>query len=110
MKSEKPQIEISDPYLSVMEAIRKDTGLIKKNFIWVITAIIIVLSVGFITLLIMVGTLVIDSFHINSATYTEYSNKLQSQNDLLQTNKTLLDQNIQNQNMIKLFINNFNKK
>ncbi len=51
-------------------------------------------------LLVMVATLIIDSFHINSATYREYSKKIQTLDSIQNTNKTLFEQNNQNQVII----------
>ncbi len=53
-----------------------------------------------IILLVMVATLIIDSFHINSATYREYSEKIENLNSTQINNKTLIDQNIENQKLI----------
>ena len=49
----------------------------------------------------MVASLIIDSFHINSATYKEYSQKTEAIDALLQTNKDSLQQNKDNQDIIK---------
>ncbi len=48
----------------------------------------------------MVATLIIDSFHINSAIYKEYSQKTKSIEMIQKTNQELLDQNKQNQELI----------
>ncbi len=53
-----------------------------------------------VVLLIMVATLVIDSFHINSATYKEYSQKTDSVSTIQKINEQLLDQNNKNQKLI----------
>ena len=53
-----------------------------------------------IILLVMVATLIIDSFHINSATYKEYSEKTKTLEDIQNINKELLGQNKQNQELI----------
>lgn len=53
-----------------------------------------------IILIVMVATLVIDSFHFNSATYKEYSNKIESVDNILKTNQELLNQNQNNQQII----------
>lgn len=60
----------------------------------------ILLVTGFIILLVMVATLIIDSFHFNSATYREYSEKMQALDSLQDTNQTLLEQNKKNQELI----------
>lgn len=53
-------------------------------------------------LIVMVATLIIDSFHINSATYREYSEKIETLNVLRNQNKELLEQNKENQELIIL--------
>lgn len=53
-----------------------------------------------VVLLVMVATLVVDSFHFNSATYIEYSEKINMLNTLNDSNAKLLDQNNQNQELI----------
>jgi len=61
------------------------------NFIMGI--VIIVLAVGFITLFGVIATLVLDSVHFNSAIYKEYSDKMNTQNQLLEANKQLMQSN-----------------
>lgn len=53
-----------------------------------------------VILLVMVATLIIDSFHINSATYREYSEKIDTLNSLKDENASLSEQNIKNQELI----------
>lgn len=72
-----------------------------------------VVITGFIVLLVMVATLVIDSFHFNSAVYREYSQKTESIEDIQQANKILLkqikdlsEQNIQDREIIMQILNN----
>ncbi len=62
-----------------------------KNFSWLMGAVILALFIGFITLLAAVATMIIDSFHFNSATYQEYSSKTEIQNKLLEDNKKLME-------------------
>lgn len=60
-------------------------------------------TVGFVfvvTLIVMVGTLLIDSFHINSSVYKEYSQKTDLLENTQNINKELLDQNKKNQEII----------
>jgi hypothetical protein len=77
-----PKFQIFDP-----------TETIGKKLDFYIQIVIVVLVVGFLSMLAMIGTLIIDSFHFNSATYTEYSNKITTLNDLQQINKKMLDEN-----------------
>lgn len=69
------------------------------NFI--MGVIVVVLAVGFLTLLGMVAGFLIDSFHINSATYTEYTKSTDTLNNLQKTNNILLQQ-ISNQQQKEL--------
>ena len=52
---------------------------------WTLFAVVLIL-------LVMIATLVIDSFHINSATYKEYSEKTESVETTQKTNEALLKQ------------------
>ncbi len=89
-KNEEPQIQFSpDPLDTINKKLDK--------FFWIL------FSVGFVfvvTLIVMTVTLLIDSFHFNSATYKEYSDKTQSLEVIQENNKLLLDQNKQNQQII----------
>lgn len=90
MDTQEPQIKFPD---DPIEVINKKLD----KFFWIL------FSVGFvfvITLIVMAITLLIDSFHINSATYKEYSNKTESIEITQKLNKELLDQNKQNQELI----------
>ncbi len=81
MRKQEPQIKFSDPIEEIHKKLDK--------FFWVL------FSVGFIfviTLVVMVATLLIDSFHINSATYKEYSQKTESVEMTQKTNEELLTQ------------------
>ena len=77
-----------------------DPQAIAEKFDFYTKVILAVLVVAFITLLIMVSTLVIDSLHINSATYREYSEKMQSIESMRESNNLLLQQNKDNQDKI----------
>lgn len=59
-----------------------------------------------IILLVMVATLLIDSFHFNSATYREYSEKLEAVDSTQKINQELLDHNKQNQDLIIQLLKN----
>jgi hypothetical protein len=90
MGKQDPQIKFPD---DPIETINKKLD----RFFWIL------FSVGFvfvITLIVMVATLVVDSFHFNSATYKEYSQKTESFDSAQNTNKELLNQNIKNQQVI----------
>jgi len=97
MKRQEPQIKFSDDPL---ETINKKLD----KFFWVL------FSVGFVfvvTLIFMTITLLVDSFHFNSVTYKEYSQKTvaveesQRANDiLLKQIQELSEQNKRNQELI----------
>ena len=88
----KSSIKFSDP--------KSDIEEVKKIYNRQTNLIISVLIVSFIIMIIMVATLVIDSFHVNSATYKEYSEKTKSVEDTIKTNSELLNQNQKNQQVI----------
>lgn len=78
---------ISNPYT------RTETDAKFKDVNYVVLTVVVIL-------LVMVATLIIDSFHFNSATYQEYSEKLRALHDLQETNSQLLIQNKQYQEVI----------
>jgi len=90
MKKKEPQIKFpDDPFEMISKKLDK--------FFWVL------FSVGFVfvvTLVVMVVTLLIDSFHFNSATYREYSEKINTLEVLQSSNSELLEQNRDNQELI----------
>lgn len=57
------------------------------------SAIVVVLLIGFVQL-------IIDSFRFSSVTYREYSEKIESIESINDTNKVLLEQNKNNQDII----------
>lgn len=90
MSQKEPQIKFPD---DPIETLNKKLD----KFFWVL------FSVGFVfvvTLVVMVVTLLIDSFHFNSATYKEYSEKINTLNTLQESNNELLEQNIHKQELI----------
>ena len=60
---------------------------------WLTVGVSVVCFIGFLQL-------IMDSFHINSATYKEYSEKTQTVDDTLKINQELLNQNTKNQQII----------
>lgn len=95
---------ISESVKSSKEVFLKGLDKLEKNHSrlqWLMGAIIIVLFVGFITMVVMVGALIIDSFHINSAIYKEYSTKMNDQNTLISNNNFILEQIKDNQKSIQ---------
>jgi hypothetical protein len=86
---EKPSLIFTDPKSELRE--------VMKRYDRQTNLIISVLIVSFIILIIMTATLVIDSFHFNSAVYQEYSSKLDSQEQETAANKLLLQQLEENQ-------------
>lgn len=63
-----------------------------RNVDNILVAVIVVLVVAVITMLFMAVTLLIDSFHFNSATYKEYSEKTTSVETTQKANEVLLTQ------------------
>ncbi len=84
-----PQINFPDPYEDLKRKNEYQTNVIIAVFV-----------VALITMIFMGATLVIDSFHFNSATYKEYSQKTEVLSQLNETNKQLLEQNKQLQQQI----------
>ncbi len=89
MKKQELQIKFSDP----LDEIHKKLD----RFFYLLFTVGIVFI---ITLVVMVGTLLIDSFHINSVTYKEYSQKTESIESTQKINRELLKQNKKNQEII----------
>lgn len=81
-KGKGPSIRFLDPVEELVKRYDRQTYLI-----------IAIFAVAMITMILMVSTIIIDSFHFNAATYREYSQKTDSYNQLLEANKT-------NQNLI----------
>lgn len=80
------QIKIPDRGGSLsIEEVKKDADSKFKDINFILLSVVIIL-------LVMVATLVIDSFHINSAIYKEYSQKAESVEVIQKTNEVLLKQ------------------
>ena|SRR3989344_5863185 len=105
MSDQEPKIKISDPNIEIYDP-NKDVA---QKFDFYIKIVIGIFVVTTVVLIVMVGTFIIDSFHINSATYEQYSVKKEEQIILLETNKTLLEQIKKDQEVIKWFIDNYKK-
>lgn len=73
--------------------VKKETESKFKDINYILLGVVVIL-------LVMVATLLIDSFHFNSATYKEYSDKTKSLELIQESNKLLLEQNKQNQLII----------
>ena len=76
------------------------TNYTKKDIDDKFTTVNILLFTVVIVLIIMVATLIIDSFHINSTIYKEYSEKAESIENIKIMNGELIKQNIKNQEVI----------
>lgn len=72
-----------------------------RNLSWLMTGVVIVSFIGFITMIVMTATLIVDSFHINSTTYSEYSEKIKTLNDTQETSKILLETVQKNQERLE---------
>ena len=86
-------IRIPDNGGITTENLKKETDLKFKDINYILISVITILVV-------MVATLIIDSFHINSAIYKEYSQKTESVEMIQKINHELLEQNKKNQEII----------
>lgn len=75
------------------EAVKEEADSKFKYINYILSGVVIIL-------LVMVATLIIDSFHINSTIYKEYSQKTESVEMTQKINQELLEQNIKNQELI----------
>lgn len=88
-----PSIKFADPKSELSEVLKrydKQTNLILGIFL-----------IAFITMVIMVGTLVVDSLHINSATYKEYTQRIEEREQVIQLNRLIIDENKKLQKVIE---------
>ncbi|MDO8240714.1 MAG: hypothetical protein Q7T51_01910 [Candidatus Moranbacteria bacterium] len=95
-KSELGEIQIKIPETGgsvTVEDVKKEADSKFKDINYILLSVVIIL-------LVMVSTLIIDSFHINSAIYKEYSEKTGSVEQSQKINQELLDQNQKNQQLI----------
>jgi len=81
MDQEKLKYEVFDP-----------VGEISKKFDLYIKFVVGILFVAVVTMLLMVGSLLLEAFHFNSATYKEYSERVQSVEQMQKSNDILLEQ------------------
>jgi len=110
MNEEKPQILIPEIGGVDPEKLKKETDSKFKNINYILLSVVMVL-------LVMVATLIIDSFHFNSAVYKEYSHKTEVVEENQKINNVLLKevqevsgQNKKNQEMIIELQNQILKK
>jgi hypothetical protein len=102
MDNDEPQIKISEKGSELTPSeVKKEADFKFKEINFILLTVVVIL-------LVMVATLLIDSFHFNSATYKEYSEKTQSldmiqkNNEvLLKNNEALLQEIKNNQEMLK---------
>ena len=107
-RASEPTIKITDPQslINVYDPIQQ----INSKFDFYIKIVIGILVIGMITMIFMTSTLIIDSFHINSAAYKDYSEKTETLNSLQETNKKQLELINENQKrQEELFKNRINK-
>lgn len=104
MSNEKLKIKIFDPKEDIAE-----------KFDFYIKIVIAILVVSMLTMLFMVSGLLLDAWHFNSATYTEYSQKTESVETTQSANEVLLkqiqdlaEQNKQDRETIKRLLNQIN--
>jgi len=86
MIEEKPTIKIPETGGGITpEDIKKEADSKFKDVNYILLSVVVIL-------LVMVATLIIDSFHINSVTYKEYSEKTKDTEVIQKTNEVLLKQ------------------
>ena len=108
LNENKPSFSFYDPKDALNEVMKRYD---RQTYL-----IIGVLVVSLAVMVVMTGTLLVDSFHINSATYKEYSSKMDLQNQsievnskMIEANNKMLDQIQQNQVLIKSLSNKLYK-
>lgn len=89
MANEKPKIKIFDPAADIA-----------AKFDYYIKIVVGILVVAVLTMLFMVGGMLLDAWHFNSAVYKEYSEKINALETVQKNNEMLLEQNKQNQELI----------
>ena len=89
MADKKPQIEISDPYLDSIKIVRDRLDGIQKSFSWIMTFVVGVLLIGFLTMLFMVAGIVVDAWRYNSSAYKENTNSLADQQKMISENNKI---------------------
>ncbi len=67
MKDERPKIEIPDPLGDAINLMKEELAAITKTFSSIMTFVIGVLGIGFLTLLFALASLIINSYQLNSA-------------------------------------------
>jgi uncharacterized ion transporter superfamily protein YfcC len=85
MNIENPQIKIPETGGITPEDIKKETDSKFKDINYILLSVVIIL-------LVMVATLIIDSFHFNSVIYREYSQKLNIQKEFEENNKIMKEE------------------
>ncbi|HEV7424239.1 MAG TPA: hypothetical protein VGO21_03555 [Candidatus Paceibacterota bacterium] len=98
---DRPSFKFDDP--------KSDLREVMKRYDRQTNLIIGVLVVSLVIMIVMTGTLIIDSFHFNAAVYKEYSDKIDAQNQSMITNQKMLDQIQQDQSLIKSLSNKIYK-
>ena len=86
--------EISAAITEAVQQAKEIIGTKVKSINWLMGGVVIVVFVAFLTL-------VIDSFHFNSAAYTNYDVDHRVLNEIIENNKQLMKMNMTNQAVIK---------
>lgn len=89
MAKERPKIEIFDPAADIA-----------AKFDYYIKIVVGILVIAVLTMLFMLGGILLDAWHFNSAVYKEYSEKIDTLDTLQKTNEGLLEVSKQNQEII----------
>ena len=92
IKISDPQIEGKEILQRGIESIQDQLKGIKETFNFTLTSVIVVLALGFITMLLMIVGMVIDSWRFNSSIYKE--NKVMEVNSKIIENNSVEQQDI----------------
>ena len=102
IKISDPQIEGKEILQRGIESIQNQLKGIKETFNFTLTSVVVVLALGFVTLLFMVATILIDAWHFNSSVYKE--------NKVLDLNSKIIQSTFDQQQDIIKRLENIEKK
>ncbi len=97
-----PQFEGKEILQHGIKQILNQLRDIKKTFNYILTSVIVVLALGFVTLLFMVATIMIDSWNFNSTVYKE--------NRVLELNSKIIQSSFDQQKDIIKRLENIEKR
>lgn len=86
MPNSKNKIFSADEVAVISEAVKQSSEITEvkvKTLSGLMIGVVIVTFVGFITMIVMVATILIDSFNIKSASYKDYSKNIETFKELI---------------------------